>query len=348
MPPWGRPVDDAQRRPYVRRERFILTDLISAQLTERDRFRIIDGGARDALDDPRWRAFDPAHVTLHGFEVDAANCAELNRVANEAGLDYHFHPIGLWSSDGEVVFYDNLAPGGGSLYPQNTGLTDRWLMHMGSLARDIFRPTGTFTVPVTTLGNWAECARIEDIDFIKLNVQGAEMEILHEAANLPDRAVGMQLEVSFVESYHGRPFFTDVDGFMRERGFAFFDFIGPHYVSRADSPVIARLCPGLDQHWARGQLIEAQALYLRDPIGQVPGDHRGPFGAASLEDDFVLAKLLKLAALSEVWGQVEFAFELLVFAGSRLADLGNPTGAARLNDLVQEGCQRYREHMWCW
>jgi len=47
------------------------------------------------------------------------------------------------------------------------------------------------------------------------------MEILHEAANLPDRAVGMQLEVSFVESYHGRPFFTDVDGFMRERGFAF-------------------------------------------------------------------------------------------------------------------------------
>jgi FkbM family methyltransferase len=348
MPPWARPADDPQRLIYARRERFVLTDLISVQLSERDRFRIIDGGARDAFDDPRWRALDPAHATLHGFEVDAANCAALNRIAAEAGFDYHFHPIGLWSSDGEVTFYDNLAPGGGSLYPQNTALTDRWLMHMGSLARDIFRPTDTFPVPVTTLANWASGAGIDDIDFIKLNVQGAEVEILNEAGNLPDKALGMQLEVSFCESYHDRPYFTDVDTFMRERGYAFFDFIGPHYVHRADSPVITKLCLSIDQHWARGQLIEAQALYLRDPIAQAPDDRRGPFGANTLTDDFTLAKLLKLVALSEVWGQVDYAFELLVFAGQRLTELGDKAGAARVNDLLQEGCARYREHMWCW
>jgi len=105
--------------------------------------------------------------------------------------------------------------------------------------------------------------------------------------------------------------------------------------------------PGLDQHWARGQLIEAQALYLRDPIGQVPGDHRGPFGAASLEDDFVLAKLLN-SRRSRRYGVRSNSPSTARLRRQRLADLGNPTGAARLNDLVQEGCQRYREHMWCW
>jgi len=53
--------------------------------------------------------------------------------------------------------FTTISPRGGSLYPQNTGLTDRWLMHMGSLARDIFRPTGTFTVPVTTLAIGGVC-----------------------------------------------------------------------------------------------------------------------------------------------------------------------------------------------
>ena len=325
---------DETRQKYTRRERFIITDLISESLPPGERFLILDGGAREAFADPRWRVFERDRLTLHGFEVDPTECKKLNQAAKEMGLDHHYHPVGLWSREAKLPFYENKAPGGGSFYAQNTSLTNRWKFENKEAlfyAREMFYPTGTADMTVTSIDEWALRADIDDIDFMKLNVQGAELEILEGARGLLDRVIGVQAEVSFVDSYHERPLFADVDRHLRGRGFTFFDLIGHHCIGRGESPVTAQQCPGLYPLW--GQLIEGHGVYFKDPID---------LEARGQDSEFTVQKLLKLICFAEIYGQAEFAFELLGWLQRRLSTRQDAE-VDRITRVLTEATQRYRE-----
>jgi hypothetical protein len=196
---------------------------------------------------------------------------------------------------------------------QNQTVSDRWKFEnptQTALAREIFRPKRTYDVKVVTLASWAQQNGVTTIDFVKLNVQGGELEILRKAGPVLDSMLGLLLEASFCESYRGRPFFSDVDVFLRARGFVFFDLLAHHYIGRADSPIaqqhLKSVRPKLGQLVsAWGQLIEGHALYLRDPIAEHPDGP--PDGAAA-------RRALKLACVAEIYGQIEYAFELAAWA----------------------------------
>lgn len=328
----------ALKQRYIRREKFIIVDLVQKVLPPETRFVILDGGAREALNDPRWGVFDPWRVTLYGFEVDPAECETLNRLAREKGLDYRYFPVGLWSDDATLPFHENRSPGGSSFYVQNTGLTDRWKFHNFEaqfLAKDIFHPVRTVEARVTSLKRWAADAGIDEIDFMKLNVQGAELEILKGAGSLLDRTIGVQAEVSFVESYRDRPMFSDIDSFLRRHGFAFFDLIGHHYIGRARSPITTRHCPGLYPLW--GQLIEGHGVYFKDPIEhEAKGWKLGNFSTA---------KVLKLAGFAEIYGNVEYSFELLGWLKERLSGQGEAKGSTDVAHLIEEALAQYRRYV---
>ena len=82
---------------------------------------------------------------------------------------------------------------------------------------------------MTSVDEWIRDNAIDsDIDFMKLNVKGAELEILKGAERTLESVTGLQVEMSFVELYLGRPFFADIDVFLRNHSFYFFDFIGLH------------------------------------------------------------------------------------------------------------------------
>ena len=146
------------REKYVTRQAFILTDLISEILPTEERFTIIDGGAREALADPRWRCFDPGRIRLYGFEPDEVEVEKLNTEAAELGLDYRYFPGALWSQKTNITFHENKSPGGGSCFPQNTSITDRWKFQNTKeyfLSSEIFYPLGTSTWKTITLDDWS-------------------------------------------------------------------------------------------------------------------------------------------------------------------------------------------------
>jgi FkbM family methyltransferase len=337
--PAAPPPSPADER-YIRREGFIITDLVCGAIPPEDRFTILDGGAREALSDPRWRALPAGRVRLFGFEPDAKEVDELNRTAAAQGLDYRYYAAGLWSAPSTLTFYENKSPGGGSFYAQNTGLTERWKFQNTQdkfYARDIFYPTGTSRWSMTSVERWAQENAIRDLDFMKLNVQGAELEILKGCGALLDGVVGLMVEVSFVESYKERPFFSDIDAFLRAHRFTFFDLIGHHYMGRARSPITARHAPGLYPLW--GQLIEGHGIYLKDPIEL---ERRG------VPQDLPLAKALKLASFAEIFGQNEYAFELLDWLKARQERAGDAAGAASVARVLGAAQDRYRELMGGW
>lgn len=328
---------DPVRERYIRRKGFIITDLISAALPPGEKFVILDGGARDALADPRWSVLDPARTLLYGFEPDAAEVASLNEDAQKRGLDFQYFAGALWGSETNVTFYENKSPGGGSCFPQNRDITDRWKFENHTdkfLSRDIFYPTGETNWKTTSLNDWAKQGDRRDIDFMKLNVQGAELEILQGATEIIDNVTGIMTEVSFVESYKDRPFFSDIDNFLRAHDFTFFDLIGLHYMGRANSPVTVRHHGGLYPLW--GQLIEAHGIYFRDPIDM---EARG----RSI-DHLSKTKLLKLICFAEIFGQIEYAFELLSWLDGLLRRRDDNAGAKEVADLAAQAEANYRRY----
>ncbi len=323
--------------PYSRRERFIITELIYSRLLPDETFSILDGGARGGPSDPRWSAIGDRRLVIFGFEVENDECERLNRDASERGLPHHYYPCALWSTESPLTIHGNVAPGGISAYPQNVDLTNRWKFENAKqkfFAREMFHPTGeTSSVAATTIDNWACKNGIGKIDFLKLNVQGAELQILKGAQDSLEPVLGVDVEVSFVESYLARPFFSDVDVYLRDNGFHFFDLFGLHNIGRADSPVTSMHTPGLNPY--QGQLIEAHGLYLRDPIAS----------NAELER-FGPDRVLKLASIAEIYGQVEYSFELLGWLSRRLGEGGSAEEAQRISDLREAAFQLHQRYLW--
>lgn len=318
-------------------QRYILCNLLCDLLPEGERFTLLDIGARDAASDPRWLGLPPERMRLYGFELDEEGCAEMTRSMSASGVEARFFPYGLWGARERRTFHFSQGhPGSSSFYPFNFEVFDRWKISADQSVRHegrFIRPVRELTVELSTLDHWRAEQAVASVDFMKLNVQGAELQILGAGESVLPEVVGLLTEVAFVENYQGRPLFSEVDQWLRSRGFTFFEFISPLTVGRNASPVSTRLLPGF-HHW-HGQLVESHALYLRDPVAlELQGQNLAAF---------TFEKVLKLAALAERYFQVEFAFEVLVWAEARLRSQGDGARADALSGVIDSAAQGYQE-----
>jgi hypothetical protein len=99
---------------------------------------------------------------------------------------------------------------------------------------------------------------IERIDFLKMDVQGAELDVIRGAERLLDSTSVIQLEVEFVPMYKDQPLFGDLDRELRNRGFIFHCFLSQS--GRMFQPFAH---PGNVSAHLR-QTLWAEALYVRD------------------------------------------------------------------------------------
>jgi len=97
------------------------------------------------------------------------------------------------------------------------------------------------------------------IDFLKMDVQGAELMVLQHGALKLEACVAIQLEVSFVPLYEDQPAFGEIDGWMRAHGFL------PHCFVDLKRWSIAPTIRDGDFRRPFNQLLEADIVYVRDP-----------------------------------------------------------------------------------
>jgi FkbM family methyltransferase len=97
-------------------------------------------------------------------------------------------------------------------------------------------------------------------DFLKLDTQGSELDILQGAHRTLQHCLGVEAEVEFREIYESQPLFGDLAKYLQSNGFEFIDFVafGKWERSRPD---------GLRTFL--GELIHADALFLRSPESAV-------------------------------------------------------------------------------
>jgi FkbM family methyltransferase len=75
-----------------------------------------------------------------------------------------------------------------------------------------------------TLDTFCQEAKIDRIDFIHMDVQGAELLVLNGAKKMLKNTRSIWLEVSEVETYKGQCLRTDVESFMEKAGFLLVHF----------------------------------------------------------------------------------------------------------------------------
>ncbi len=98
---------------------------------------------------------------------------------------------------------------------------------------------------------------VQNIDFIKLDVQGSELAILENATEQLKHILVVHVETLFIPHYKNQPLFGEIDLALRKAGFLFHKF-GP-LVSRIFKPLLLSndIYAGLSQvHWT-------DAVYVR-------------------------------------------------------------------------------------
>jgi hypothetical protein len=89
------------------------------------------------------------------------------------------------------------------------------------------------TVPVITLDElWAE-KQLDGPIVLKIDVQGAELDVLKGAVNVLTQCELVILETMLIDQYIGAPIFHDYIIFMKDRGFVLFDVIGVGFTPAA-------------------------------------------------------------------------------------------------------------------
>jgi FkbM family methyltransferase len=235
-----------------------------------------------------WGVFGE-NLTIYGFDADedATEAANLDLEARRVPWREIHVPIGLSDKEGDATLYVTKAPMCTSLYPPNEPFLARFsgLPELVGLDFEI-------EIETTTLDAFCNAEDVEEIDFLQIDVQGADLNVLQGAKNLLQRSgLAIQIEVEFSHLYKNQPLFADVDTFLREQGFSLFD-LSKSYRTRSISPIRSNN--------RRGQLLWGEAFYLRDLLAEQPYPQ-----LVSLQ------KMLKLACVADTLGFADYALEVL-------------------------------------
>lgn len=238
-----------------------------------------------------WNIFAP-NLTIYGFDADADSCKEMNEDLERKKIDWkekHI-PLALWNTPGKATLYMTQHPGSTSLYQPSNSYLKRY---MGNSA--YMELISTVEIDVTTLDIFCQSQGINEIDFLQIDVQGAELKVLEGASWLLEQSVlAIKTEVEFTRLYTNQPLFRDVDRFLNNQGFTLLDLCNKHYDHRRSVPIGTEARPGT--------LIWADAFYFRDLIQE---DYNTNLKTPD--------QIFKLACIADALKFPDYAAELLEY-----------------------------------
>ena len=224
-----------------------MSDPLTALLRPARRTAVVDVGANPIDGEPPYKSMLAAGLCdVVGFEPQEAALAKLKKMK---GPQEHYLPYAL--GDGtEQTFHVCKSDGMSSLLAP-----DPARIALFKSFPEWGEVTGTRSISTKKLDDVAE---ITAMDFLKMDIQGSELEVLrHGQAKLAE-TVFIQLEISFVALYQDQPGFGEIDMFLRQLGFI------PHCFDAVKMWPIAPTVIDSNPHKHVRQLLEADIVYVRD------------------------------------------------------------------------------------
>jgi FkbM family methyltransferase len=253
---------------------------------------VIDVGCRDG-DATGWTTFG-SNVHVIGFEPDVEECERLQE-SYDGPARRTFVPLALGGRSGEALLHLTRFPQSSSLYEPSTEAIER---HPALTAHE---EIDRRTVTLTTLDEWIDETDAPAPDFVKLDIQGAELDVLRSSPHALESVRALEVEVEFQPLYRNQPLFADVDAYLREQGFVLWRLRGLRHLAIAGAAPddilmgFSVLADQAEMQPAGGQLSWGDAIYVRDDFAAAAQES----WTASLRDACV-ATALGLPELGQV------------------------------------------------
>ena len=213
------------------------TNLLSTLLNGQ-KITYVDVGAADNID-LRWSVFAKM-LNYVGFEPDKrSEVIEPNEKYGSKKIIRN----ALWNSKGKIILNLARKPQLSSYYLPNSDFTN--------LFSDFNRFDIVDKINLDTIR--LDDVKIENCDFIKLDIQGGELKVLEGSINKLEKCFGIEVEVEFSSIYLDQPLFPDVVDYLKKKNLIFIDFINLTRWERDNS------------YSGIGQCTFADALFLKSP-----------------------------------------------------------------------------------
>lgn len=233
---------------YAKKNQWLIDDTIrsaSLEILGGRAITIVDIGAQmlnfeGHIYQPLIRADIPHDII--GFEPLADKLKERHSAEGSGSLKLLPYAIG----DGDHhTLYVNNEDATSSLFPLNRSLLEKF-EHLHTLH--------LVNMQHVTTRKLDDVLEDRAVDFLKLDIQGAELLALQGAGKTLERTAVVHCEVEFASLYEGQCLFCDVQDYLVGRGFSLIDILTPHryaYLNRQ----------GVD---GRDRLLWGDAIYFRE------------------------------------------------------------------------------------
>ena len=223
---------------------FLLNLLAPQRLTH-----VVDVGANPIDGDPPYKdMLAQGLCCVTGFEPQAEALATLNKSKGklETYLPY------VVGRGGEAELKVCRYPGWTSLLQPRVAALQAFPVFQTNATVDAYMPVRTHRLD--------DLPELAPFDFLKIDVQGSELDVFDGAQQHLQHAVAIQTEMPFIALYEGQPTIGVLDQALRHLGFV------PHCFAAVKKCPIAPLNVDSPDGAGVNQLLEADVVYVKDFI----------------------------------------------------------------------------------
>ena len=291
----------------------------------------LDIGCRDGIESDLWPiAFA---VDAIGFEPNLDEFERLSRQAAEAPGPWHslrYVHAALSGTGGRRTLSIPTDPQSATLLEPNASIG----AHFDK--PQFFNVERKIEVETMKLDQAMEDFAIASPDYLKIDVEGAEIEIFESGPRTLDQLLAIKTEVAFIPFRTNQPLANDIDRHLRQKGFIVMDFLGPAHWRRRGYTIHPQLARQ-QIPYSHGQLVHGDFLYFRAPE------------TIARDDRSAIERLIKGALIAMAHGyfdHAEMILERRPVAESLRREFGIDVGEALHRTSLSFGRLMWRRALW--
>jgi FkbM family methyltransferase len=278
-------------------------------------------------------------VKVSSFDADPDACLGLrgHSGASSGDVPLRVFPYALGRDSEEALLHVTQNPAASSLLEPDSHYVERYRVTPAGM-------TGhTISVNIHTLDSLMNKDDVNlswgDAEFIKLDVQGGELDVLAGAQNTIEKdTVAIFCEVEFFQLYKNQPLFSDIEVYLRKFGFSFFGFF--NLASKSTQKIVKK-----DSPLVRERLYWADAIFFKDPVHEDAnlGSQTSSFSRRNLFSLILIAMLLEyydyaleVASLCNKRGYLDLdEVRQLSMLCHKLAEFNNEARSSSISNLIK-------------
>lgn len=179
---------------------------------------ILDIGASNGRESVEFRMLFPKAI-IHCFEPEPSNFQKL--LGKTEGLGIQCHQIALGSTNAKQKFFVSSGPSGAS-----SSSLKKPTQHMKVHPQIKFKKV--IEVDTVRLEDWLSRNTVHHVDFLWMDTQGTELDILKNSGTVLQSVKAIHIEVSLMQLYEEAPLYQEVREFLEHRGLVVLEEILHH------------------------------------------------------------------------------------------------------------------------